>query len=527
MKEYGFESRYKKDFPDENQYLLAFVALVEARKPLLSLERPRDAGDSGAPGAPDSNASKNFPLYIPSASHQGPQHLGYLPLCTYGGVHFKVLPAAHAPGVEFAINSLQRLLKGHHLMYPIRYLKIIGKSGEGKGKESFYQAATEFGAHSLDSVPDKSSDLVSISDFTSMFLTSVLFGAKALHPVNIMVDGPTGGDGKDAAGGELRLKGINCDDRILANLFKYKNTDVTQSDELNVIFMMPQMDAHLCPQMVELLSDPTTAPVLVTSWLKELCLQNRRFSSLKTAGFTPADLSALTLPISLPPHAAAQVQHLLIKMYKILQQATASGTVLTHSDLLAAMESAAAEKYAELRIAINARSNFSYFDMYSASKVAMTGGLSIDAQQLQQGKANFSTHVEHLTAEVLNTLDFSTLPSDPEQTVKFSTLFDNLSFLPSLHLRNICESQLNLLFSRLLEQNRAAFQRQIALKPSFEQNGSNTTVVHATLRTAVRSVVLCGMTQATAKQMAGSSIVQAIQHELGIKVSFDVIVGKK
>lgn len=513
MKEYGFESRYKKDFSDENQYLLAFVALVEARKPLLALERPREDGEAASSGA-ESAASKNFPLYVPSESQQGPQHQGYLPLCTYGGVHFKVLPASHAPGVEFAVNSLQRLIKGYHMMYPIRYLKIIGKSGEGKGKESFYQAATEFGTHSLESVADKSADHVSITDFTATFVTSVLFGAKAVHPENLMVE-PAGDKVH-----EMRFKGLNCDDRVLANLFKYKNTDVAHSDELNVVFMMPQMDAHMCPEIVTLLSDPSTASVLVTSWLKELMLQNRRFAALKSAGFTPADLTALTLPISLPSHAAAQIQHLLIKMCKVLQQAAAAGTLLTHSDLLASMESAAAEKYAEMRITINARPKYSYFDMYSTSKAASAAGHAIDTQ----ARSHFTTHVEHLAAEVLNTLDFTALTDAPDQAAQYAALFDNLSFLPSLHLRNISESQLGMLFSRLLEQNRAAYARQVALRPAGQSGNGN---VHVTLRTAVKSVVLCGLSPAVAKHVAGSSIVHAIQHELSIKVSFDVIPSRK
>lgn len=513
VKEYGFESRYKTGFSDENQYLLAFVALVEARQPLLSFEKSKDSTEAGV-GLEPTGSTKNFPLYIPTENQQGPQHMGYLPLCTYGGVHFKVLPTSHTPGVEFAVNSMHRLLKGYHTMYPIRYLKIIGKSGEGKGKESFYQAATEFGSQSLSSAADKSVDRASITDFTAIFITSVLFGAKALHPENLMVE-PA-----DEKGSDVRLKGINCDDRFLNHMFKYKAADVTHSDELNVVFMMPQMDVPLCPKIVALLSEATTAPVLVTSWLKELFLQNRRFSALKSAGFTPADLTALMLPISLPPHAAAQIQHLLIKMCKVLQQAAGTGTVLTHSDLLAAMESVAAEKYAELRIRISGRANFSYFDMYTAVKVPPPTGFAADTHT----KGTFTTHVEHLTAEVLNTLDFSTLPDSAEQEGAYSALFNQLSFLPSLHLRNITESQLSKLFARLLEQNRAAHARQMSLHPAGQAGSPN---VHVTLRTAVRTVVICGLAQAAAKQIAASSAVHAIQHELAIKISFDVVVGKK
>ena len=130
----------------------------------------------------------------------------------------------------------------------------------------------------------------------------------------------------------------------------------------------------------------------------------------------------------------------------------------------------------------------------------------------------------HLAAEVLNTLDFTALTDAPDQSAQYSALFDNLSFLPSLHLRNISESQLNMLFSRLLEQNRAAYARQVALRPSGQSGSGN---VHVTLRTAVKSVVLCGLTPVVAKHVAGSSIVHAIQHELSIKVSFDVIPSKK
>jgi len=537
VKEFGYESKYKSSFADDNQYLLGFTTLVEGQKPLLSFEKSKtqaNGAQSGeTPATEDTqSASKSFPLYIPGEDQQGPQHKGYAPLCTYGGVHFKVLPANHAPGVEYAFNCLHRLLDGAHLMYPIKYLKMIGKSGEGKGKETYYQAAMEFGSQSLASVGAAGASQIVLDDFSAAFVTSVLFGAKSLYPEHLQVH---------SADGKVHLKGFNVDDDLLCQLFRYygghthsgvltpggvggpvsPGSPMVHASDLNILYMLPLMDAPISPSVVALLTAATAAPSLTSSWLKDLHMQNRRYGVLKAVGFTPSDLTNLTLPIALPVHAAAQIQHMLVKIGKALSQGVANGLPLTHSDLLAALEAGTAEKYAELRIQTSKVTPFELFETHRA-RIASPAKPSAS-----QGKATLTMAVDTMTAEVLNTLDFTTLDASAELETAYAELFDNFSYLPSLHLRNISEAQLKLLFSKILEVNKQAFEIQKSFRSTAAPAPAKPEPVRPSVRTTVKTVVVCGLTQQAAKALHTSSVVHAIQQELGIKVSFDITLGKK
>jgi hypothetical protein len=496
--------------------LLAFVALVEARKPLLDCERPKDVlvGDVDA----DSSFTKNFPLYIPSERQQGPQHQGYLPLTSTGGVHFKVLPPSHAPGVEYAINSMHRLLKGHALMYPIKYLKIIGKSGDSRGKESFYQAATEFGAENLAVIDRAALSGVQLDDFSAMMIVSAIFGVKVMHPQNVMASAAK------AFGSEVTLHGVNCDEAFLSHMFRFRASDAAHLEDLNVLYMMPQMDAAVSPTLAALLSKPGAAARLVSTWLRELSMQNKRLAGLKSAGFTPADFATLSLPIVLPTHAGAQVLYMLSKACAVLQEATTTGRVVTHSDLLVALESALAERYAEQRIKNTRNPLSSFMDTHRTCHLERAASIKINPQI----KNTFVVDVDHTAAEVLDTLDFSTLPDSPEEQNIYSALFDNFSFLPSLHLRRISESQLRMVFTRLLDWNRHAFVQLASMRPPRGASPPRQDdKIRPSVRTAVKSVTICGLSQAAAREFAASAIVNQIQQELGVKVSFDVPLSKK
>jgi hypothetical protein len=516
VKQYGFESRYRTNFGDDNQYLLAFVALVELRKPLLDCEKVKEAPAGDVDG--DTSSTKNFPLYIPSERQQGPQHQGYLPLTSTGGVHFKVLPPSHAPGVEYAINSMHRLLKGHALMYPIKYLKIIGKSGDSRGKESFYQAATEFGADNLATIDRATLSGVQVDDFSAMVVVSAIFGVKVMHPQNVMANSAK------AFGSEVTLHGVNCDEAFLSHMFRFRASDATHMEDLNVLYMMPQMDAPVSPTLAALLSKPGAAARLVSTWLRELSMQNKRLAGLKSAGFTPADFATLSLPIVLPTHAGAQVLHMLTKACAVLQEASTTGRVVTHSDLLVALEAALAERYAEQRIHSARNPVLSFMDVHKTCHLERAASIRINPQI----KNTFVVDVDHTAAEVLNTLEFNTLPDSPEEQSVYSAIFDNFSFLPALHLRHISESQLRMLFTRLLDWNKQAFVQLSAMRPlKGASPPRQDDKIRPAVRTAVKSVTICGLSQAAAREFAASAIVSQIQQELGVKVNFDVPLSKK
>jgi hypothetical protein len=291
------------------------------------------------------------------------------------------------------------------------------------------------------------------------------------------------------------------------------------------------MDAPITPAMIALLSSPTAAPALTSAWLKDLHMQNRRFGALKGVGFTPGDLTTLNLPIVLPTHAAAQIQHMLVKIGAILRQATDTDTSITHSDLLAALEAGTAEKYAEIRIRAWDYAKLSPYEVFEE----LRGRVVHSRNSIAVGKTNLTMPVDTMTAEVLNTFDFSTVGETPDLQEPFTVLFDNFSYLPSLHLRNISEVQLRLLFAQLLEVNKEAYLRQKSLRPQKSSGapphspayGNSNVAIRPAVRTSVKTVVLCGLSQQAAKALHVSPTVQAIQHELGIKVAFDLTLGRK
>jgi hypothetical protein len=507
VKEYGPDSKYKANFGDDNKYMLAFTELVEARKPLLPFEQKDRAEEEGG----SSKSSRNFPLYIPAEKLQGPQHKGYLPLCTYGGVHFKVVPPSHAPGVEYSLNAMRRLLKGRHFMYPIKYLKIIGKSGEGRGRESFFEAATEFGAKNLDTIERALCTRIDEDDYSVMVVLSMVFGIKVLYPEHIMAETHEGTK-------EVNLLGFSCDEAMLTHLFQYKPSAASQvGEDLNVLYMMPQMDTPVAQRVSVVLSKPGLALRLASAWMREMSMQNKRFAGLKSAGFSPADLAMLTLPITLPTHAGAQVEHMMTKISNTLLDASLAHRELTHSDLLAITESALAEKYAELRIRFSKSRSKNYMDHFHELHTEHSAALKGDAQI----KHTFTMDVEHMTAEMLNTLDFRTMPDAPQDQAIYSAIFDNVSFLPSLHLRNISEAQLRLLFNKLLNWNKQAYLQQVALRPVKPASRRDDNKIHPAVRTAVKSITICGLESTAAKQLSTTEVVQAIAHELGIRVVFD------
>mmetsp|Transcript_10267 Transcript_10267/g.14154 ORF Transcript_10267/g.14154 Transcript_10267/m.14154 type:complete len:104 (+) Transcript_10267:1392-1703(+) len=55
-------------------------------------------------------------------------------------VYFKYMP--YLPGIEFSVNSFNILLLGEILMYPIRFIKVMGRSKNNYGQVAFYQAST-------------------------------------------------------------------------------------------------------------------------------------------------------------------------------------------------------------------------------------------------------------------------------------------------------------------------------------------------------------------------------------------------
>eukprot|EP01036_Dinobryon_divergens_P032269 gene32269-41821_t len=159
----------------------------------------------------------------------------------------KPLLEAEKKGIEFSVNSFNILLLGEILMYPIRFIKV-----------AFYQAST---------------------NFTQLNLGDVL-------------------------GDPNLILGIHNDSLFSNGVFNNSR----ESSDANVLFLLPQLNSDVDPEVRAVLTRSRAVPEeIISSWLRELYLQNKRYESLISSGFTVDDLVRLQLPIKLPPGTVLEI----------------------------------------------------------------------------------------------------------------------------------------------------------------------------------------------------------------------------
>ena len=173
--EYGLGSQYKAGFSDENQYIIQLCLLVEEAKPLLDAEKKAAAqGQVGTTPSGDQNTL--FPLTLPATSDYK------MNMICHHSVYFKYMP--YLPGIEFSVNSFNILLLGEILMYPIRFIKVMGRSKNNYGQVAFYQASTNFTQLNLNDVLQNPNhiNMISNNTFSALLITSLLTDCKYTAP---------------------------------------------------------------------------------------------------------------------------------------------------------------------------------------------------------------------------------------------------------------------------------------------------------------------------------------------------------
>lgn len=80
------------------------------------------------------------------------------------------------------------------------------------------------------------------------------------------------------------------------------------SNNLNVLYFLPQMDEPVDPSVRDLFTQSGSAPEqFVAEWLLYLHERNKSYEALSKVGYTDADFKALKLPIHLPKRVAVSV----------------------------------------------------------------------------------------------------------------------------------------------------------------------------------------------------------------------------
>jgi hypothetical protein len=342
--EFGENSIFKKSFEnDENTYLLSLSTMLEKKSPFLFAEKNNEflkqklLKDERFPfsfSISSLHSLSSIPYQPPSPGEQEKEAVA------------KLITAS--PGLEYLVNCLFQLLKGELLMYPIKFLKIIGKSSSNYGQIAYYHSSLRFTEETLSSSVKTVEQLKNVDSYSYSvaFLTTLLVGITRMKPENVMtktikVEGENSSSSEEKKGNaeKIIITGFNNDEQLSSQIFPLKETKVFTSSSASsntssplskpsfkpsssssaatdggsayhVLCLFPQFHQPLNTSFVsEFLSNSANCEEIISSLLREIYLQNKRYEALLTAGFTMKDLLFLNLPIELSKLSA-------IKLYK-------------------------------------------------------------------------------------------------------------------------------------------------------------------------------------------------------------------
>jgi myosin-5 len=435
--EFGINSEYKKSFAHEELYILALTELIEAQKPLLAAEKK--ALETGAKKVLAKTSQELFPLTLPVGDAYRMSMINHLNL------NFNYMP--FLPGEEFTLNSLNMLFSGRSSMHPIRFIKVMGRSKNNDGKTAYYQTSPCLTQSNIQNVVDK--DLISSinkDSFSSMVLVSILCGLTDAPPESFMVNMED----------TQNVKIVGCqNDRIFsAGGLIFKKDGVAQFDSpemvgstCNTLFLLPQMDEALSTLLFDHILRPKCSPEdIVSSWMRELYMQNQRYQSLITSGFNGLDLDTLQLPVKLPTDTVVAIYKKLVAIHELLADKDVSA--MTHHDLFAHFYPNQANYYSEKRILMQTTP---LKDMIS-TLMAPVKAKEVDPEFISaKNKGSAIVTMEALSLEFVSSINFNRLvkippPEDPKKPNICSIIKDNLAFLPMLRLEGISEAQLRDMF---------------------------------------------------------------------------------
>lgn len=417
-------------------------------------------------------------------------------------------------------------------MYPIKYLRVVGKSYSNEGKECFYQASLKFSAHNLSAITSTTllaekmqilsksnlstppvvlssskftSDSIDQNDFSFFALTSILCGSSDMRCENIMIDSLTPVDSCS----KTSLIGINIDDTMTTSLFGKD----CRTDTFNVLYLLPQMDQPISSTLKDILSLPMAVESHIFKWIRELHLQNKRFHHLKTIGFTSNDFNTLNIPTHLPEGFVDILYSRMKELRQTIIDESSSSQLITHSDVLTIFNPELSQFYSQLRSQyIGSDNTSSFIQVYEN----LLSGIVLDSKLLpQRNGEEDGAEIEQCASDFIKSLNFSLLiePSHENESI-FNEMFNCISFLQSITLHSISEKQLSAMFSPILStaKNVSSTQNkllQAQLGSKF--SGNRTAVPHITLK----NIKFIGC-----KSIMNSVLVQDLKNFLSIKISF-------
>lgn len=255
------------------------------------------------------------------------------------------------PAVEYSMNLFSRLLSGS-VLNARRLIKLAG-TRHLAGKVAYYQACRGISKLSLLDVLYSPLQVEKIDylSFSSTVLTCLVMGITNLHPNHILME-------FDSKTETYQMAAFNNDYFLSCGFLDFHNRgrQKVSLKNMNVLFFLPQMDEPIDADVRAFLtSSPYIAEEIVTSWLRDLYDQNRRYMALKSAGLTNDDFENLNFPFKLPAGVTVELRKRLMKLSNLLRpkRVEKSGELLeyvTHHQILEALYPSMSNYYRKARL---------------------------------------------------------------------------------------------------------------------------------------------------------------------------------
>ena len=281
---------------------------------------------------------------------EGMAGAGTSPVFPIHDVHYKRNP--HAPGVEFMVSSLGKVLAGEGAT-PTELLKVIGPDGIPYA----YQASHTVQGKDLQSVllhHPECMDKIRLDNFAAVVVLGMLTDPQDGKPDNYMVEFSQDEQGNIT---QIDILGIDNDiafsDVVISQHKEGEKAGQYMMNIKNALYFFPQMmqsiDANFRDKLLE-----KKPEFILLEWLQLLLARNKEYEALLTEGiFTLAEYAGdgivnkrgLQLPIKVVAGTIARIYRKLKQLYGILNEQP----TITLWDLLMKIEPEVATHYAKVK----------------------------------------------------------------------------------------------------------------------------------------------------------------------------------
>ena len=281
---------------------------------------------------------------------EGMAGAGTSPVFSIQGVHYKRNP--HAPGIEFMVSSLGKVLTGEGAI-PTELLKIIGADGI----PYVYQASHTIQGKDLQSVlihHPECIDKIRLDNFTAVVILGMLTDPQDGKPDNYMVEFSQDNQGNI---NQIDILGIDNDiafsDTIISQHAEGEKAGQYIMNIKNVIYFFPQMMQPIEASFRNKLLEKQPEFILL-EWLQLLLVKNKEYEALLTEGiFTLEEYGGdaktskrgLQLPIKVNTDTMARIYRKLKQLHAILNEQPN----VTLWNLLRLVEPEVATHYAKIK----------------------------------------------------------------------------------------------------------------------------------------------------------------------------------